>query len=205
MPDLTLLAVFIPTFFLVSVTPGMCMTLAMTLGMSIGVRKTLWMMVGELIGVAIVAIAAVMGVASIMLNYPNVFTAFKFAGAAYLIYLGIKQWRAKTKLTLDEQQTILTKRSNLFNQGLITALANPKGWAFMVTLLPPFINVEQNLTIQMIGLLTIILLSEFSCMLLYATGGKSLRIVLNRNDNMKWLNRIAGGLLIIVGFWLAMS
>lgn len=205
MPDLTLLAVFIPTFFLVSVTPGMCMTLAMTLGMSIGVRKTLWMMVGELIGVAIVAIAAVMGVASVMLNYPNIFTAFKFAGAAYLIYLGIKQWRAKTKITLDEQQTILTKRSNLFNQGLITALANPKGWAFMVTLLPPFINVEQNLTIQMIGLLTVILLSEFSCMLLYAAGGKSLRMVLNRNDNMKWLNRIAGGLLIVVGFWLAMS
>ncbi len=64
MPDLAVLAVFIPTFFFVSITPGMCMTLAMTLGMSIGVRRTRWMMIGELIGVAIVAIAAVLGVAS---------------------------------------------------------------------------------------------------------------------------------------------
>ena len=55
MPDFALLAVFIPTFFFVSITPGMCMTLAMTLGMSIGVRRTLWMMLGELVGVALVA------------------------------------------------------------------------------------------------------------------------------------------------------
>ncbi len=69
MLDLAVLAVFIPTFFFVSITPGMCMTLAMTLGMSVGVRRTLWMMVGEVLGVATVAIAAVIGVASIMLNY----------------------------------------------------------------------------------------------------------------------------------------
>ena len=71
MPDFAILAVFIPTFFFVSITPGMCMTLAMTLGMSVGVRRTLWMMAGEVIGVALVAIAAVVGVASIMLNYPS--------------------------------------------------------------------------------------------------------------------------------------
>ncbi len=52
MPDYALLAVFVPTFFFVSITPGMCMTLAMTLGMSIGVRKTLWMMLGELVVVS---------------------------------------------------------------------------------------------------------------------------------------------------------
>ena len=77
MLDLAVLAVFIPTFFFVSITPGMCMTLAMTLGMSVGVRRTLWMMVGEVLGVATVAIAAVIGVASIMLNYPDLFAFLK--------------------------------------------------------------------------------------------------------------------------------
>lgn len=57
MQNYSLLAAFIPTFLLVSATPGMCMTLAMTLGMSIGVRRTLWMMLGELTGVALVAVA----------------------------------------------------------------------------------------------------------------------------------------------------
>lgn len=56
--DSSVLFVFIPTFFFVSITPGMCMTLAMTLGMSIGIRRTIWMMIGELIGVSIVATAA---------------------------------------------------------------------------------------------------------------------------------------------------
>ena len=84
MPDLAVLIVFIPTFFLVSLTPGLCMTLAMTLGMSIGIRRTLWMMLGEVVGVALVAIAAVMGVAALMLNYPDVFTIFKWIGGGYL-------------------------------------------------------------------------------------------------------------------------
>ncbi|WP_419569840.1 hypothetical protein [Rheinheimera sp.] len=47
MVNLALLGAFIPTFLFVSVTPGMCMTLAMTLGMSQGVRRTLWMMWGN--------------------------------------------------------------------------------------------------------------------------------------------------------------
>ena len=50
MVNLALLGAFIPTFLFVSVTPGMCMTLAMTLGMSQGVRRTLWMMWGEMLG-----------------------------------------------------------------------------------------------------------------------------------------------------------
>ena len=138
MPDLAILAVFIPTFFFVSITPGMCMTLAMTLGMSVGVRRTLWMMIGEVIGVALVAIAAVIGVASVMLNYPSVFQVFKWAGGAYLAYLGIEMCFAHDKVTTEDNPT-LTSRGKLASQGFITAIANPKGWAFMVTLLPPFI------------------------------------------------------------------
>ena len=63
--DPAILAIFIPTFFCVSVTPGMCMTLSITLGMTIGVRRTLWMMWGELAVVALVSIAAVIGVAAL--------------------------------------------------------------------------------------------------------------------------------------------
>lgn len=65
--DPAILALFIPTFFFVSVTPGMCMTLAMTLGMSLGVRRTLHMMWGELVGVGLVSVLSVVGVAAVML------------------------------------------------------------------------------------------------------------------------------------------
>ena len=201
--DLAILAVFIPTFFFVSITPGMCMTLAMTLGMSIGVRRTMWMMIGELLGVALVAIAAVLGVASIMLNYPQAFSILKWAGGAYLVFIGISMWRDKAKLNLADQQKNKVSRKALFSQGLVTAIANPKGWAFMISLLPPFINIDYAIAPQLSILVAVILVSEFVCMMVYATGGKSLRLFLSRGDNIKWMNAIAGSLMILVGLWLA--
>jgi len=203
--DLTLLSIFIPTFFLVSITPGMCMTLAMTLGMSIGVRRTMWMMIGELIGVAIVAIAAVLGVASIMLNYPDIFEVLKWVGGAYLAYIGVNMWRSKGKMSIGENKQNDVSRYSLFTQGLVTAIANPKGWAFMISLLPPFISVDRDVAPQLIVLLSVIMLTEFTSMMAYATGGKSLRIFLSQGNNIKWMNRIAGSLMVGVGFWLALG
>lgn len=205
MIDVAVLAVFIPTFFFVSITPGMCMTLAMTLGMSIGVRRTMWMMIGELIGIAIVAVAAVLGVASIMLNYPDIFEILKWVGGAYLAYIGINMWRAKGKISTINEQSIDVNRSSLFYQGLVTAIANPKGWSFMISLLPPFISPDRAIAPQLMMLLSIIMLTEFTSMMAYASGGKSLRVFLSSGDNIKWMNRIAGSLMIGVGFWLALG
>lgn len=205
MIDVAALAVFIPTFFFVSITPGMCMTLAMTLGMSIGVRRTLWMMIGELLGVASVAIAAVLGVASVMLNYPDAFAILKWVGGAYLIYIGVNMWRAKGKMSVDTSKPSDVSRKSLFTQGFVTAIANPKGWAFMISLLPPFISVEHAVAPQLLVLLGVIMTTEFLSMLAYATGGKSLRLFLSRGDNIKWMNRIAGSLMILVGVWLALD
>ncbi|TMO81944.1 threonine transporter RhtB [Pseudoalteromonas sp. S3776] len=205
MIDVAALAVFIPTFFFVSITPGMCMTLAMTLGMSIGVRRTLWMMIGELLGVASVAVAAVLGVASVMLNYPDAFAILKWVGGAYLIYIGVNMWRAKGKMSVNTHSPSDVSRQSLFTQGFITAVANPKGWAFMISLLPPFINVDQAVAPQLVILLSVIMVTEFVSMLAYATGGKSLRLFLARGDNIKWMNRIAGSLMMLVGVWLALD
>ena len=59
--DFSLLYFFIPVFFVVSITPGLCMTLALTMGMSIGLGNTMKMMVGELTGVLLVATVVVVG------------------------------------------------------------------------------------------------------------------------------------------------
>lgn len=205
MPDIAILVVFIPTWFFISITPGMCMTLAMTLGMSVGVRKTMWMMLGEVFGVATVAILAVMGVASIMLNYPVLFSWCKWIGGAYLVYLGIKMWRANANLSQNDINNSQLSAKNLISQGYVTAVANPKGWAFMVSILPPFISLDKPIALQFSVLLIIIMLSEIICMLIYANGGKGLKRLLNRGNNAVWLNRIAGSLLAGVGIWLALS
>lgn len=207
MLDITLLSIFIPTFFIVSITPGMCMTLAMTLGMSIGIRKTLWMMWGELLGVAVVALAAVLGVSAVMLKFPQVFNVLKLFGAAYLAYVAINMWCSKGKLALNEdnKQNKNINRSQLFTQGFITAIANPKGWAFMVSLLPPFINPSIALPMQLSVLIFVILCSEFLCMTIYAIGGKTIGKLLTQKNNVKLLNKLSGSLMALVALWLALS
>ena len=207
MIDFTLISIFIPTMLLISITPGMCMTLAMTLGLSIGIRRTLWMMIGEVIGVALVAVSAVLGVSVIMLKFPLLFSLVKFGGAAYLLFLGINMWRSKGKLSLslDNKASVDIKNSTLFNQGFITAIANPKGWAFMISLLPPFINKNYDLPIQLLVLVLIIMISEFICMLLYATGGQTAGKLITEQKNVKLMNKVAGSLMIAVAIWLALG
>ncbi len=182
------------------------MTLALTLGMSIGYKRTLWMMLGEVFGVAAVAISAVVGIAAVMLNYPLIFTLCKTIGAVYLAYLGIQMWLARGKLAISFEQHAFTGSDwDLVVQGFVTAIANPKGWAFMISLLPPFIDNSVRIAPQLAYLVGIIMISEFVCMSLYATGGKGLRRALNKPNNIRLLNRIAGTLMIGVAIWLFVS
>lgn len=207
MISLAVLTVFIPTFFFVSLTPGMCMTLALSLGMTVGVRRALWMMLGELVGVGLVACLAVLGVAAIMLQYPLLFQSVKYAGGLYLAWLGLQLWRSKGKLALtpvDAGPRHIPIRT-LISQGFITAIANPKGWAFFIALLPPFIDQSAPLLAQLLLLVSVILFIELSCLLLYASGGKTLSRVLQQKNKVKLMNRIAGTLMGGVALWLALG
>ena len=200
------LLALIPTFFFVSVTPGMCMTLALTLGMTVGIRRTMWMMLGELIGVGLVAISVVIGVAALIVQYPELFVVLKIAGGGYLLYLGIQLWRSKGKMAIDLNGTPKnTGRLQLATQGFITAVANPKGWAFFIALLPPFIDPTRPMPSQMVVLLSVILTLEAMSLMVYALGGKSLSKVLQKSGNVRLMNRIAGSLMMGVAAWLALG
>ncbi|RXK06336.1 threonine transporter RhtB [Halarcobacter ebronensis] len=205
--NFTLLLVFIPTFFFVSITPGMCMTLALSMGMSIGLKRTFYMMYGELLGVGLVATSSVIGVATIMLKYPTIFLFLKYGGGLYLGYLGIQMWMSKGKmaLKLDKSCQYDISKKSLAMQGFITAIANPKGWAFFIALLPPFIDEKLPMISQLPILILMILSLEFSCLIIYASGGSTLRKILQNSSNVKLINKIAGTMMIGIGIWLASS
>lgn len=180
------------------------MTLSLTLGMSIGVRRTFWMMWGELLGVALVSISAVVGVATIMLSYPALFIVLKFAGSGYLLYLGIQLFRSRGRMAISQnlQSEKTISRRALAGQGFITAVSNPKGWAFTISLLPPFIDRAYSIVPQMSILLIILLIIEFICLIIYACGGRSLRTFLNNKGGTGLLNKTAGTLMIGISGWL---
>ncbi|MEM7394912.1 MAG: LysE family translocator [Verrucomicrobiota bacterium] len=202
--DLEQVLLFIPIFWPISLSPGMCMMLSLSLGISHGLRRTFWMMLGELTGVALVSVAAVAGVAAMMLAAPNLFRVFCLVGGGYLIWLGIGLWRDKGRMavSMDENRPVTTRRE-LALQGFLTAVSNPKGWGFMITLLPPFMPETPPVAPQLITLLIVIVLIEFSSLTLYAAGGQQLRIWLLNQGRFRFMNRLSGTLMIGVGIWLA--
>lgn len=183
------------------------MTLALTMGMTIGVRKTFYMVYGELLGVALVSVAAVGGVAAIMMKVPQVFFALKILGGGYLVYLGIMMILSKGKMAVVENASARfdIHPGALMMQGFVTAVANPKGWAFMISLLPPFIVPGKPMVPQLFVLVCIILITEFLCLMLYSNGGQSLSRILSRKGNVRILNSISGVMMAGVGVWLALG
>ena len=200
--DSARLLAFSGTFFLVAFSPGLCMTLAMSLGISIGVRRALWMMLGELTGIALVSVAAMAGVAALLVGAPHVFGAFKLAGAAYLLWMAWGGWHSPVgSLATAPAMT----RTGLGAQGFITAVSNPKAWAFQAALLPPFIDTAAPLAPQMAVLLALIVAIEFACLLMYAQGGRTLSEVLVRRGQGAWLNRVSAVLMAGVAAWLVLA
>jgi len=201
--NLSTLAVFLPTFAFVSVTPGMCMMLSLSLGMTYGVRGALPMMAGELVGVGLVACLSVLGVAALLLAYPAGFFWFKLIGGTYLAYLGVQMWRSRGSLAVPEPGSAPALDGKaLVIQGFVTAVANPKGWAFFMALLPPFIDPARPLPGQLALLIALILVLEFASLLIYAGGGRVMASFLSRSGNVRLINRIAGTLMVGVGMWL---
>ena len=84
---------FIPTIASVSLTPGLCMTLAFTLGISIGYRRALFMMVGELLGVATVFSLTFWGLGWLLSRDPIYFSLLSLIGGVYLLYLAVNLYR----------------------------------------------------------------------------------------------------------------
>jgi homoserine/homoserine lactone efflux protein len=196
------LLAFCGTFFLVAFSPGLCMTLSMSLGISIGVRRTLWMMLGELAGIALVSVCAMAGVAALLIGAPQVFGAFKLAGAAYLLWMAWGSWNSPVG---SPGRAAGASRSALCAQGFITAVSNPKAWAFQAALLPPFIDTSAPLAPQMAVLLALIVAIEFACLLIYAQGGRSLSQLLVRRNQGQILNRVSAVLMAGVAVWLALA
>ena len=198
-PDLILL--FIPTIAAVSFTPGLCMTLAFTLGLSIGYRKTLWMMWGEMAGVATVFGATFWSLGWLLSRDPIYFQVFSIIGGSYLMYLALLMFR-ETPETMVAKNLDKTSAGSLMGLGYVTAVSNPKGWAFLMALLPGFVAADAPLGHQFAIMLIIMLSTEFISMTAYATGGQWLAQRLSGNTGLFSVNKIAASMLLLAALWV---
>ncbi len=190
-----LFGLFVVTIAAVSLTPGMCMTLAFSLGLSQGYRRTLWMMAGEMTGVIVVVSTTVYLLGWLLRLDPMWFNALALLGAVYLLWIARQLWLADPALAEQRTAGTLTPLS-LAVLGFTTAIMNPKGWAFMVALLPGFMDAEKALLPQLVLFLSVMLTTEFISLSLYAGGGRWLRQFLGEGARLGVLNKVAASLMV---------
>ena len=195
---------FIITVMVLSITPGPCMTLALNSGLTVGIKRTQFLGLGDYFGLLIYTTLSGIGIGALLAESPTIFSLSQYIGAGYLLYLGYK---SVTSTFTDTNGTNIQKNissSILFKQGFVTLLSNPKAILFYGAFFPQFLNVEKPLFDQLIIMIPIIIIAEFISINVYAIGGKALRHFL-RDNGGKTINRISGILLICVGAWLGLK
>ncbi|MBT5135010.1 MAG: LysE family translocator [Halieaceae bacterium] len=196
-----LILLFIPTIAAISFTPGLCMTLAFTLGLSIGYRRTLWMMAGELTGVTTVFAATFWSLGWLLSRDIIYFQIISLIGGTYLLYLAARLFN-ETPEQLEARNLENTRASALALLGFVTAVSNPKGWAFLLALLPGFVAADTALLPQFAIMLAIMLTTEFFSMTAYATGGQWLATRLSNSQGLLNANRVAASMLGLAALWV---
>jgi homoserine/homoserine lactone efflux protein len=191
----------VPVLLAVSLTPGLCMMLALTLGATIGVRRTLWMMIGELSGLGLVSILCITGIAAVMISRPDVYGIGRMIGGVYLLYIGLRIARTDIRaLSIGSEIGHIHARPDaLISRGFISAVGNPKSWLFYASLLPPFMQPDRPLLPQVTLLVLLLLLIEFMSLLLYATCGQAARRVLKNATLARAFLVIAGAVVFCFG------
>ena len=166
-------ALFILSFASISFLPGLCMSLALSLGLSIGFKKTLWMMAGELLGVLVVILICAFS-AKLILSYEFAFKVLQIGGVFFLFDTSFVLFRQKISLTNAKLST--KDRISLILQGFLATISNPKAWIFMLALLPALLD-EFSLAL----ICVVILFIEFCALCVYASGGSAFSIFLARH------------------------
>jgi threonine/homoserine/homoserine lactone efflux protein len=206
---------FVTVTFLVSATPGPNMLLVMSSSARFGFRAARATMAGCLTALLAMMTISAAGLGALLQAFPSVFDALRWLGAAYLLYLGIRTWRAPVAAAAEEAGTLAANDASgiaareaapaaaprgitLFRQGLMVAASNPKAILFAAAFLPQFIQPAQPQLPQFVILLLTFAVIEVSWYLIYASSGRQLARYLRRATVLRTFNRLSGG--IFMGF-----
>ncbi|GAB2948917.1 LysE family translocator [Aquaspirillum soli] len=191
---------YVATVFFVSATPGPNMLLAMTHGIRYGVRHTLPTLAGLLLALGIIMCGSALGLGALLATSELLFSVVKYAGAAYLVWLGIKTWRAPASpLQESTAAAVIDTAWQRFRTGFLVAMSNPKAFVFFTALFPQFMNAQADQSVQLAILAATFFVIESTWQIVYATGGAKLKSWLNTPLRLQWLNRFAGGSFAVAG------
>ena len=199
-----LLLIFAITEFLLCLTPGPAVLLVISQGVKSGFRSSLKSAAGILTGNTVYFVLSALGLGALLMSSATVFQIIKWAGAAYLVFIGLRMLLAKRTLAGGDQDVVTPKRSvRLFSEGLVTQLSNPKAIVFFSALLPQFVSPDGSVLEQFAVLGIVSLAIEFVILLSYGwVAERGSKLILKGKFSLL-TDRIAGGFLVCAGLGLA--
>ena len=194
---------FVLATALILIIPGPTIILVVSQAVTHGRRSVVPLVAGVLMGDLTAMTLSLLGLGALLSTSATLFSVFKWIGALYLLYLGIKLWRLNPQDSQEKQKAAPTSSGSLFKSSFIVTALNPKSIAFFVAFLPQFIDPVKPALAQfpLLGG-TFLLLATLNAAL-YAVFAGQLREHMRKGKIRKWFNRCGGTALIGAGIFTA--
>ncbi len=204
MPDANSLLLFMAATIALNVTPGPDMLYVIARSVGQGRAAGIASALGITAGCFVHIFAVTFGLASLMMAVPTAYEIVKFAGAAYLIYLGV---RTLTSRQSKKAETPIKEASlrTIFLQGVVTNVLNPKVALFFLAFLPQFVNRDSSVAAQIIFLGVLFNTSGTIVYVIVALVASYAGVQFkNRIGNSSMFRWLTGGIFIGLGVRLAL-
>lgn len=186
---------------LIACTPGPNVLYVTTRSIRFGLGTASIGMAGCLVALVLMLTGSVAGLSAFLLALPTAFDVLKFAGAAYLVYLGIQLWREPVEPDSAPLPTG-TSKTALFRDGFLVGISNPKLLIFAAAFFPQFIEPTTAWMPQFASMVATIVGVELFFYWIYALSGRKLADRLMHGIWRRRLNRASG--LVFIGFGAAL-
>lgn len=196
---------FAVTVFFVSGAPGPNMLHVMARSVELGLMRSIAAMAGCFFAVLTLLSASAMGLTALLLAIPGAFAALRYAGAAYLIYLGYKAWTAGDEPLDIGEDTLAADRAPLrvFSTAFAVGMSNPKALLFAAAFLPQFVDATAPKAPQFAIMVATFAVIEISWFFVYAMAGRRIAVWLERPAPRRVFNRVTGGAFVVFGLAMA--
>ena len=201
--SLQLYLAFVAACIALALLPGPVVTLVIANGLRHGTRAALTNLAGVQLGLAIMIAVVAVGLTSMMATMGYWFDWVRFAGAAYLVWLGIKLIRAPVE-GIKADAPPPPPRGGFFLQGLLVLLSNPKVLVFFGAFIPQFVDMSRDHVSQVTLLGVTFMAAAGVTDAIYALLAGRARLFFSARRT-RALSRVSGGFMIGGGIWLALT
>lgn len=195
---------FFTAAWAISLSPGPGALCAMTSGLKYGFKRGYWISPGLILGLWTQVLIVGLGLGALLAASELAFNIVKWLGAAYLVYLGYRQFRTDAMpVAVQSQDTNPFRIRDLLVRGWLINVFNPKGTVFMLAVMPQFLDLSKPLAPQYVIIAVTLAATDLVAMGLYTSFAARILVLMRNPRQIRWMNRLFGSLFILAGTVLA--